>query len=288
MADDKEKTTNREAMDVDDLLAERERLDKLFKDKFQRIITVMFTDLKGSTAIADTQGDLAHRSIIKQHNDIVFPIIKKHQGILVKTMGDGTMSYFDKPQDSLRAAVDIQKSIDQFNLEKKSNIPILIRAGIHTGLGIIEENDIFGDVVNVASRFEGQASAGEICISEETYNALEDKSEVYCRFIKETTVKGKKEPVKLYKAFWNPKEIEADIAQTSASSKASSKAEETKGLPRNLRIAIYLAIPTLIVLSIILFQYFFTDSGTDEKRSRQHSISQPAPKEDLSYLIRIR
>lgn len=275
MDDDlKEKSANSEPADIDKLLEQREHLDKLFKEKFTRLITVMFTDLKGSTSIADTQGDLASRALIKQHNDIVFPLIAKNQGVLVKTMGDGTMSYFNKPQDSIRAAIEIQKGIDQFNLEKKAKVPILIRIGIHTGQGIVEEKDIFGDVVNVASRFEGQANPGEICISEETYNALDDKSEFYCRFVKETAIKGKKDPVKLYKAFWNPNEIEADISHTPA----SVKEEVKQGLPLAAKMVLFIIMPFLIVFFIIYFWGIF--SSSTEKRTKHHSVTIPAPTEE--------
>lgn len=271
--DSKEKPVNSAPSDIDKLLEQREQLDKLFKEKFTRLITVMFTDLKGSTSIAEMQGDLASRALIKQHNDIVFPLIAKNQGILVKTMGDGTMSYFNKPQDSIRAAIEIQKGIDQFNLEKKSKVPILIRIGIHTGQGIVEEKDIFGDVVNVASRFEGQANPGEIYFSEETYNALEDKSEFYCRFIKETAIKGKKDPVKLYKTFWNPKEIEAELHAP-----VSVKVEAKEGISLTAKVILFVIMPLLIIFSVIYLRGIF--SASNEKRTKQHSVTIPAPAEE--------
>jgi class 3 adenylate cyclase len=143
-------TSKNEEMDVDNILEERARLDKMFDEKFMKVITVMFTDLKGSTAFTDVAGDLAGRTMIHHHNDIVLPIIKNSNGVLVKTMGDGTMSYFNAPQDAVRAAAKIQSAIDQFNLGKTLPVPILIRIGLHTGKGIVEEKDIFGDVVNVA------------------------------------------------------------------------------------------------------------------------------------------
>jgi class 3 adenylate cyclase len=262
-----------EKVDVDKIIEERERLDKLFKEKFTRVITVMFTDLKGSTSIAETQGDFASRTLIKQHNDILFPIIKNHSGTLVKTMGDGTMSYFERPQDALRSAVEIQKGMDGYNIEKKPKVPILIRIGIHTGTGIVEQNDIFGDVVNVASRFEGQANPGEICLSEDTYNALDDKSEVYCRFVKETTLKGKKDPVKLYKAFWNPKEIEKDM---SAPKPAAAGEAEKKGIPLLVKLILFVLIPFLIIFFMIKGKDIFGPESSDEKRSKRHSVTVPA------------
>ncbi len=196
--------------DLGRLLEERERLDELLRNKYTKNITVMFTDMKGSTALAEEEGNLVARLLIEQHNKIVFPIIEQQHGHLVKTMGDGTLSYFDAPQDAVRCGVQIQKSVIEFNNTKHPKVPIQVRIGIHIGQGLVEKKDIYGDVVNVASRIETQGNPGEVYLSEETYNALADKDEIYCSFQKLSSLKGKKEPFKIYKAFWIPEEIAAD------------------------------------------------------------------------------
>ncbi len=209
-------------MDLEELLEKKEKLDQLLEKKFKKVITVMFTDLKGSTAIADMKGDIAVRTLLKKHNDILFPIIKENNGILVKTMGDGTMSYFENAGDAVRSAVNIQKGIDEYNDREETVIPIHIRIGMHTGKGIVEEHDIFGDVVNVASRFESIAQVGEIYLSENTYEALEDKEEIFCKFIKTSELRGKKEAFKIYKAFWKEDEIEMARAEDTLKEEVST------------------------------------------------------------------
>ena len=263
---------NHKELDVDNILEERARLDKMFDEKFMKVITVMFTDLKGSTAIADTQGDMVSRTMIKHHNDIVLPIIKNSNGILVKTMGDGTMSYFTVAQDAVRAAAKIQTAIDQFNLDKTLPNPILIRVGLHTGKGIVEQNDIFGDVVNLASRFESIANPGEIYLSEETYKSLTDKSEIYCRFIMTTAIKGKSEPFKVYKAFWNPTEIELDIKGTKTVSQA-----ETVTRMKSATKAMLIIVPSILIILFIVLKFtnLLNSHPADEKRSKQHSVTIP-------------
>ncbi|MDO8805257.1 MAG: adenylate/guanylate cyclase domain-containing protein [Elusimicrobiota bacterium] len=274
MKDKIEKDSNSQDMDVGKIIEERERLDKLFKDKFTRVITVMFTDLKGSTSLAETHGDFTTRSVIKRHIDILTPLFKKYNGTLVKTMGDGTMSYFADPLDAVRAAVEMQKGMDEYNLEKKVPIPILMRVGIHTGEGIVEKNDIFGDIVNVASRIEAQANAGEIYMSEEAYNALSDKSEIYCAFAKETMLKGKKDPMRLYKAFWNPVEIDRDLA----AKKTVPVREPEKKSSRRGKIILTVAIVLLIAFAFLKFSGI-SRSSDEEKRTSEHSVTLPdAPK----------
>ena len=230
--------------DLDKIIQERERLDGLFKEKFTRTIAVMFTDLKGSTSLAESQGDFAVRAMLKQHNDIVIPAVKKHKGVLVKTMGDGTMSYFESAQEALRAGAEIQRGMDAFNLQKTLPIPILMRVGIHVGLGIVEQKDIFGDVVNVASRIEGQANPGEVYLSGEAYLALSDRTEIHCGFVREAVLKGKKEPYKLYKAFWNPNEADKAVAKTAAPERA-----EPRGIPLAAKLLVLAALALLAALA---------------------------------------
>lgn len=196
--------------DLGRLLEERDRLEEVLRNKYTKNITVMFTDMKGSTALAEEEGNFAARFLIEQHNKIVFPIIEQCGGHLVKTMGDGTMSYFDAPRDAVRCGVKIQQQVIEFNNVKHPKVPIQVRIGIHTGQGLVEKKDIYGDVVNVASRIETQGNPGEVYLSEETYNGLADKDEIYCSFQKLSSLKGKKEPFRIYKAFWIPEEIAED------------------------------------------------------------------------------
>ena len=215
------------SMDLEKLLEKKELLEGMIRDKFTRKVSVMFTDLSGSTALAEREGDMATRAMIRDHNKIVFPAIEKNKGVLVKSMGDGTLSYFDDTQGALRAGVEIQKGFKEYNIKKSMKSAVLIRVGIHTGNAIIESHDIFGDVVNTASRFESNSNPSEIYISEETYNALSDKDEIPCRFVKELSLKGKSEPFKAYKAYWDPSEIEKDeTAEAEAKIMEMHKAEE--------------------------------------------------------------
>lgn len=194
--------------DLERLLEERARLEEIIKSQYTRTITVMFTDFKGSTTIAETEGDMASRLLIKKHHDILFPILRENGGVLVKTMGDGTLSWFEKAQDGVRAAVQFQASLKEFNVERPGKIPVIVRIGLNTGTGIVEKNDVFGDAVNVASRYESIAGPREIYISESTYDALDNRDEFRCRYIKSTELKGKSGVHKVFKVYWDPSEAE--------------------------------------------------------------------------------
>lgn len=258
--------------ELEDYLAEREKLDAVFNEKFTKVLTVVFTDLKGSTTIAETEGDLVSRMLIKSQNDLLLPAIHENHGVFIKSIGDGTLSYFENALDAVRAAVRIQRGMDALNMSKKFKTPVLMRIGMHTGKCIVEQSDIAGDVVNTASRFESAATAGDIYLSEDTYNALSDKSEIYCRFVKQVTLKGKKDAYNAYKAFWNPKEIELDQqAQTQGSAPATS-AHPTRSS------GIRLVWPVLALFGIVLaltlgFKMSGPGQSTENKRTIHEAIT---------------
>jgi class 3 adenylate cyclase len=256
-----------EQVDLEKYLEEREKMESLFAEKFTKTLTVVFTDLKGSTTIAENEGDLVTRTLIKYHNEIVFPAVKENSGVFVKSIGDGTLSYFENAQDAVRCAVRIQKGMDALNMSKKFKTPVLMRIGMHTGRCVVEKNDIFGDVVNTASRFESAAHAGEIYLSEDTYNALSDKSEIYCRFVEQVMLKGKKDPFNAYKAFWNPQEIELDkVEQAVPLESAPAKTSSNTKL-----ILICVAAGVLVLLVILGPRFFGAAQVTEDKRTISHS-----------------
>lgn len=264
---------SQEPDDIEKFLEQRAHLEAMMDKKFTRVLTVMFTDLKGSTTIAETEGDLVSRMLVKRQNDILLPAIKDNSGTFIKSIGDGTLSYFENAQDAVRAAVRIQKGMDELNMSKTFRTPVLMRIGMHTGKCIVEKNDIAGDVVNTASRFESSATPGDIFMSEDTYNAMGDKSEIYCRFVKQVTLKGKKEPYNAYKAFWNPKEIELDKTR-------GAQPGETTGKPTSRwKIALIILIPLLLILILTLRHKISDQLGMGStQRSILHSIPLPGEK----------
>ncbi len=262
-----------ESDDIEQFLEQQAKLEAALKKKFTKFITIMFTDLKGSTSIAETEGDMVSRMLIKEHNDIVMPAIQQNNGVFIKSIGDGTLSTFENALDAVRAAVRIQRGMDELNMAQKFKIPVLMRIGLHSGMCIVEKNDIFGDAVNTASRFESSATPGDIFMSEDTYNALSDKSEIYCRFVKQVTLKGKKEPYNAYKAFWNPQEIERDRIEGAAPAAPAPKPTS------KLKLILIVLIPLLLVLALTLRDKVGDQVGMgNESRTINYSIPIPDEK----------
>ncbi|MBF0521142.1 MAG: adenylate/guanylate cyclase domain-containing protein, partial [Nitrospirae bacterium] len=185
--------------DINKLLEERMKIDKKLEDKYKKEIAVMFTDLKGSTSLADLEGDISARILLQKNKDIITPIVIKNNGVLVKTMGDGSLSYFTNSNDALASAIQIIGDAALANKNIKPGHRLNFRIGIHKGKCIVEKNDIFGDVVNVASRFEKLAVPGEIALSENAYISLCPELQLRCKLDTITSIDGKKAPFKLYR-----------------------------------------------------------------------------------------
>lgn len=168
---------------------------------------VMFADVAGSTAMYENMGDIEARERISNALNTLISICKRHQGTLVKTIGDEILVCFLDIDLSLLAAQAIQETMEDNRTPQ--SVGISIRIGMHYGSIIQEDNDIYGDTVNVAARMVAMTKARQILftgdlssriISEE----LQEKTRRYDRI----KVKGKDETLDVYMFAW---EQESDI-----------------------------------------------------------------------------
>ena len=130
---------------------------------------VMFTDIAGYTSIMASDEEKA-LSLLKEKRKVLKPLIDKHDGIYVKGTGDGTLSYFDSAYKASKCAKLFQESIyDNKNMN--------VRVGIHVGDIVLDDGDVYGDGVNVASRLESMSPIGGICVSNTVYDELRNKKD---------------------------------------------------------------------------------------------------------------
>jgi len=167
--------------------------------KSEKKITIMFTDIKASTQYWSAKGNIDGRVMVDYHNRLIYSITKKFNGKVVKTIGDAFMVMFKKPENAVKAAITIQQKLHQ-EQKKDTKIP-KICIGIHSGKAIVEKGDVYGDMINVASRIENKARAGEILVSYKTVKQMSQNK--YCLERKDRfTPKGKKKPLTVYKCNW--------------------------------------------------------------------------------------
>ncbi len=268
-----EDTSSQLASD-EQIIEQQEEREFLTRKKFTKFVTVMFADMRSVAADARAEGSgVANLKSIKEHHNRVMSAVRRHDGVFVKTIGGDTVSCFDEAQNAVRAAVSIQQDMDRLNMAQKSEMPVLVGIGLHSGECIVKENDISGDAVDKAAWLKSFANPGEIRISEDTYNALSDKNEIYCRLVAKVTPHGKKEPCNAYRVFWNPQEIESAQTQTVGKNHASSAKPASK-----LKLALIVLMPVLLVLALTLRDKIGEKIGLDdEDRSISHSIAPSIP-----------
>ncbi len=126
-------------------------------------VTIMFSDIEGSTEMTERLGDKQWMEVLREHNAIVRKHVKSHGGFEVKSEGDGFMLAFQSARRALECAIDIQRALTERNEGAKE--PIRVRIGLHTGEAVKEGGDFFGKHVNLAARIAGQATGGEILAS---------------------------------------------------------------------------------------------------------------------------
>jgi len=211
---------------------EKASLDKMLKEKFQKNTTVMFTDIKGSTSYFETFGDVEGRAMVQRHNAMLFPIIEKHGGKVIKTIGDAIMATFEDAAGGVKAGMEMQNKLHDYNKEQdQKHLRIMIRIGLNYGPAVVEENDVFGDAVNVAARVESQADAEELLISDSLYKEVRSEEEILVRFFGDVSVKGKAEPVKLYRVMWSEDQLiaEGEFKQAATRRTVDKRGRVTRG-----------------------------------------------------------
>lgn len=133
-------------------------------------LTLVFTDLQGSTALYERVGDMKAFDLVTQHFGHLRDVIGRNNGALVKTIGDAVMASFVDPLDGLRAALEMVARIDEFNEQSGGDL-LALKVGLHSGaclaVTLNDRLDYFGQTVNIAARIQGLAGPGEIVVSDD-------------------------------------------------------------------------------------------------------------------------
>jgi TolB-like protein/Tfp pilus assembly protein PilF len=165
----------------------------------RRLAAILAGDVAGYSRMmgADEEGTLfrlnAHR------REFLEPKIAEHRGRIVKRTGDGVLIEFASAVDATRCAVEIQHGMVERNVPVPQDQRIELRIGIHIGDVIIEDDDIFGDGVNIAARLEGIAQPSGICISEDAYRQVYGKLDANFQDAGEHELKNIERPVRVYR-----------------------------------------------------------------------------------------
>jgi adenylate cyclase len=207
----------------------------------RQLAAIMFTDIVGYTTLMGRDEQRAF-DILRKNRELQKAVIEKHGGRWIKELGDGVLASFNTISDAVQAAITIQQSCNHYK-------DFSLRIGIHQGEVVFEENDIFGDAVNIASRIQALAPIGGIWVSETVHHNISNKQGIATKFVKEEILKNVREPVRIYEV---NTELEVSVAATTI--KRENKTIQEKSI----------AVLPFVNMSSDPEQEYFSDGLTEE------------------------
>lgn len=165
----------------------------------RRLAAILAADVVGYSRLMgkDEEGTLA--ALMSCRAELIQPCISDHRGRLFKTTGDGLLAEFASVVDAVRCAITIQEGMNDRNADLPEDAKINFRIGVNLGDIIVQDDDVFGDGVNIAARLEGLADAGGICVSGTVYDQVAGKISQACESMGEQSLKNIEGPVRAYR-----------------------------------------------------------------------------------------
>jgi class 3 adenylate cyclase/TolB-like protein len=256
---------------IEALLEQRQQIDRALGEQ-QRNLVVMFTDIVGSTQYFERKGDIEGIALLKRHNGLLFPIVERHGGRVIKTIGDAIMAVFESETEGVRCAMAMHRALST-ETRRPGQEPIHIRIGLHAGPAFTVNDDVFGDTVNTASRVAHEAKADEIVVSRSLAGRLEGIATVERGSV---ALKGKAEPLALSSVPWTGPE-----AVASAGNDALFVLEIARG-PSGLKVSAHQAE------SATVQAYGETPFGAAELDATSAEFARFGPAPAESYRERLR
>lgn len=164
----------------------------------RRLGAVMFTDMVGFTALTQ-KSETAAMHLLEEQRKLVRPLFPKWNGREIKSVGDAFLVEFSSALEAVRCGFDIQQTLHELNSNRPLDQKILLRIGIHLGDIIHSDEDVYGDAVNVASRIEPLAEPGGICLTQQVYDHIRNKTELSINRVGSIKVKNVELPIEVYK-----------------------------------------------------------------------------------------
>jgi adenylate cyclase len=164
----------------------------------RRLAAIMFTDLVGYTALGQRNESLS-LALVDEQRKLIRPILNRHNGREVKTIGDAFLVEFSSALEATRCAYDIQRAIKEFNISLPEERRVHLRIGVHLGDVLDSEGDVSGDAVNVASRIKDLADDGDVCLTRQVYDHVQNKFELPLKSLGPRSLRNVNTPVEVYR-----------------------------------------------------------------------------------------
>ncbi len=175
------------------------KVEKLLDNHPDRELSaIMMTDIVGFSKEMENDEEHTYSKLLV-HNEIIRKSISKKRGEEIKTIGDAFLVRFKSAVDAVEAGMNIQNRLLRYNKDRKKNDQILVRIGIHVGDVLMKDNDVFGNIINIASKIEPLADPGGICISEDAYNIVKKSIDFDILSLGKKELKNIKDPPEVFK-----------------------------------------------------------------------------------------
>ena len=156
----------------------------------RQLAAIMFTDIVGYTALMGEDEQKAF-ALLRKNRQLHKPIIEKFSGLWIKEIGDGILVTFPTVTNAVLCARELQEACQEHE-------DLKLRIGIHQSEVVFEDNDVFGDGVNIASRLQASAPIGSIWVSESVHKNISNNKDIQTKFIRAELLKNVKDPVRIY------------------------------------------------------------------------------------------
>jgi formylglycine-generating enzyme required for sulfatase activity/class 3 adenylate cyclase len=170
----------------------------------RRLAAIVVGDIFGYSRLMELDEEGTHTRVKRIERELIEPSISEHYGRLVKTTGDGFIAVFDSPVEAVRCGIVIQQGMVGRNTSQPKHSWIYYRIGVNLGDVIIDDDDVYGDGVNIAARLEGIADPGQVYISGGVYEQIKHKLVCGYQSLGDRKIKNITDPVRVYRVLPDP------------------------------------------------------------------------------------
>lgn len=163
-------------------------------------VTILFTDMEGSTRLTQRTGDEVAQEVLRAHNRILRAALRQHKGTEIKHTGDGIMASFSSTSRALRCSIAIQEAFAEYS-RTHADAPIRVRIGLNAGEPVAEDADLFGTAVQLAARVCAKAEAGQILVTNVVRELAAGKGFLFADR-GDAVLRGFEDPVRLFEVCW--------------------------------------------------------------------------------------
>lgn len=222
----------------------------------RRLTTVLCADVSSYTRLME-QDEAGTFERLRTSREGMASLIARHDGRVINTWGDALIAEFDSVIEAVNCAVEIQRELASRNLDLPGTEQMWFRIGINLGDVMVENQDIYGEGVNIAARLQQIAEPGGILISRPVYDQVKSKLAIDFDFLGEQIVKNVSEPVASYRILIEGAPPEPAKASTPPSQQSTSTTTPDQPLSAPDLWRRFRRLPALIKIAIILIGFFF-------------------------------